>query len=433
MDTKNILRFFCLVLIMVSSFMFYSCTKNADESTTKDQLNEGNENLEATSVEEKDLAESDEDLTTVNYMEFYEQLAPHGEWIQVKPEEIGMKPQTVQSDIKSNSQNSIAGSNRNQHAYASSYENTGLVYVWKPSPSIAVTNVEGSAPEYVPYSDGKWVNTKSGWYFKANTPAEETTSHYGRWAKNPEAGWVWVPGRVWAPAWVDWKQDDGHVSWAPLPPSVYMVNGSMNSPVIDNNNYMVVEKKYFVEPDVYKFNKNYYQSSEPVVINDFAALTGLVLVDNLLFNRGPDVSLIQAIYGRTIELVSIQPVKSYTEVKYTGNEYFIYKPGFKRYKSKSNKKFNVNQPKSYKKYGEWNVNRKNGNNNNDYEKQLKNEEKEIRKNEKELRKEIKKIDDGKMYDKDKGKKDNNGNNKGNKQKDDNDKKDKNNGNKKNKK
>lgn len=445
MDTKIILRSLSIVLIMLGSFMFYSCTKTADGNLSKDQSGEENKDLEATAVEDKDLTESDEDLTTVDYKEFYEQLAPHGEWIQVKPEDIGMKPLSVQSDLKNKSGITLSGLLGIQDAYASSYENNGLVYVWKPSPSLAVMNVEGSTPVYVPYSNGKWVNTNSGWYFKANTPPEETTSHYGRWVKNPEAGWLWVPGRVWAPAWVDWKQNDQYVSWAPLPPSVYMVNGSMSTPVIDNNNYMIVEKKYFVEPDVYKYNNNYYQSGERIIVNDFASLTGLVLVDNLLVNRGPDVGLIQTIYGRNIELISIQPVRTYTEVRYTGNDYYVYKPGFKRYKSKDNKKFNVNQPKSYKKYGEWNVNQSDGKDNKDYEKQLKNEEKEIKKYEKELKKETKKSDDGNMYDKNKGKKDdgnvkdknkkekdNDDNEKGNKQNGNDGNKDKNNGNKKNK-
>ena len=109
MDTKIILRSLSMVLIMLASFMFYSCTKTADGNLSKDQFEEGDSNLEASAVEDRDLAESDEDLTTVNYMEFYEQLAPHGEWIQVKPEDIGMKPQTVQSDINNKSGITLAG------------------------------------------------------------------------------------------------------------------------------------------------------------------------------------------------------------------------------------------------------------------------------------------------------------------------------------
>ncbi len=33
-------------------------------------------------------------------------------------------------------------------------------------------------------------------------------------------GWVWVPGNVWAPAWVSWRTANSYVGWAPLPPGV---------------------------------------------------------------------------------------------------------------------------------------------------------------------------------------------------------------------
>ena len=31
-------------------------------------------------------------------------------------------------------------------------------------------------------------------------------------------GWVWVPGTVWSPAWVQYRYGDPYVGWAPLPP-----------------------------------------------------------------------------------------------------------------------------------------------------------------------------------------------------------------------
>ena len=55
------------------------------------------ESTEETSIDEKDFSESDEDLSTVDYKEFYDQLSPHGEWMQVRSGEIGLKPNTAQS------------------------------------------------------------------------------------------------------------------------------------------------------------------------------------------------------------------------------------------------------------------------------------------------------------------------------------------------
>ncbi|MBE2217484.1 MAG: hypothetical protein IAE90_04720 [Ignavibacteria bacterium] len=414
MLTKITSRFLSLCFVLFAIILFSSCNKTADGNLTREQYDEGDKNLEAVAVDENDISESDEDLTSVNYMEFYEQLAPYGEWIQVKPEDIGMKPQSVQRNMNGSPGKIDSGL---RHALASSYESNGMVYVWKPSTSLAVNSIEGAEPVYVPYRNGKWVNTNSGWYFKANTPAEETTSHYGRWVNNPEAGWLWVPGRVWAPAWVDWKQNDEYVSWAPLPPSVYLVKDEMSPSVIDNNNYTIVEKRYFVEPDVYKYNNNYYLNGERIIVNDFSSLVGLVLVEGKLINKGPDIGVIRSIYGKEIPLINIQNVRNFNEVKYTGNDYFVYKPGFQRFKSKDRKKFNVNQPKSFKKYGEWNVKSPDTKSEKEYQKQLKKDEKNS-KNDNEFRKEIRKGDDGNMYDKrngkdDNGKKDDRKNKKGN--------------------
>src|SRR6266496_1683468 len=39
-------------------------------------------------------------------------------------------------------------------------------------------------------------------------------------ARSDRYGWVWIPGTVWAPAWVTWTYNDNYVGWAPLPPSI---------------------------------------------------------------------------------------------------------------------------------------------------------------------------------------------------------------------
>lgn len=366
--------------------LFSSCSKTADGNLTKEQQDK---NLEATPLDEKDFSEFDEDLSTVDYKEFYEQLAPHGEWIQVNPEEVGLKPQTARlqnSDYKRFSLFNLLGFN---DAYAASDLNAGMVYVWKPSPELVVTKVEGVAPVYVPYTNGQWINTDAGWYFKAPTPVEETVSHHGRWVNSPSAGWLWVPGRVWAPAWVDWKQNDSYVSWAPLPPSVYVVNGTMSVPVIDDNNYVIVEKRYFLEPEIYRYNNVYYDNGDRILINGMTRPDGIIIVNNAIVNRGPDVNIFQVLYGRNIELVTIQHVNSNNNVKYTEKEYCVYSPKFKRYKNKDNKRFSVNEPKSFKKFDVWKSEK---NENREYRKEEKEIKKEYKKEEKEYRKENKSND-----------------------------------------
>jgi hypothetical protein len=388
---KLVLRTMVFLILMASMFILSSCSRTAKESLTKEQKEQQDNNIEAASIEDNDFAEADEDLMTVDYKEFYDQLAPHGEWIQVQPEEVGLKSKLTSYRSSGNNDFSISNLFGVNDAYADA--NVGMVFVWKPSSDLAVSTTLGDVsvvqsplvqtPVYVPYTNGQWVNTDAGWYFKAPTPVEETVSHYGRWVNSPTAGWLWVPGRVWAPAWVDWKQNDDYVSWAPLPPSVYINNGTMSAPIIDDNNYLIVNRKYFLEPTVYRYNNVYYDNGNTILLSDMKRTDGIVVYNNTIINRGPDVNIIQTIYGRNIDLVKIQHVRNFNEIRYSDREYFVYRPDFKKYKSKDNKYFKLNEPKSYKKYDDWKV-RKNE------EKEYKKEEKEIRKENKQVEKEINK-------------------------------------------
>lgn len=420
MKTKNFLISAGLLILIVSLSILYSCTKTENGNLTDEQKKNPEKNLETYSIDETDFSESGEDLTTVDYKEYYDQLTAHGEWLQVLPEEIGLESNTAfleGSDNKSSSILDLFGINK---ANASSDAAVGMVYVWKPSTGLGISRIEGKSPEFIPYSNGQWINTDAGWYFKAPTPVEETVSHYGRWVNTISDGWLWVPGRVWAPAWVDWKENDNYVSWAPLPPSVYLVNGILKVPLIDENNYSIVERRYFLEPSVYKYNNLFYENGNRILVNEMKSTNGIIVLNNTILNKGPDVSNIQRIYKRNIDLVKIQRVREYKDVKYSDKEYYIYTPRFYRFKNSI--KVKAIEPKSFKKHEEWKI--------------KKSEIKESEKIEKELRKEnngnnnIRKNegnDNGKKNDdNDNGKK--NEDNDNGKKNDDNDNGKKNNGN-----
>lgn len=54
--------------------------------------------------------------------------------------------------------------------------------------------------------------------------------HYGRWAHTEARGWVWIPGRRYAPAWVAWQTGDpgyGYIGWAAMPPAYYWHSGAV--------------------------------------------------------------------------------------------------------------------------------------------------------------------------------------------------------------
>jgi hypothetical protein len=81
---------------------------------------------------------------------------------------------------------------------------------WRPA---------GVGPEWRPYFHGSWTYSEDGWFWVSAEPWGWATYHYGRWLFDGSFGWVWVPGRVWAPAWVTWRWSEDAVGWAPLPPS----------------------------------------------------------------------------------------------------------------------------------------------------------------------------------------------------------------------
>lgn len=69
-----------------------------------------------------------------------------------------------------------------------------------------------------PYTYGHWVRTGHGWTWVSDWSWGWAPFHYGRWLYHHEFGWVWIPGREWAPAWVAWRYGPSWVGWAPLPP-----------------------------------------------------------------------------------------------------------------------------------------------------------------------------------------------------------------------
>jgi hypothetical protein len=87
----------------------------------------------------------------------------------------------------------------------------GYGWVWLPG-SVGIG--------WRPYTNGRWVYSNFGWTWSSYWDWGWAPFHNGRWHLHPHHGWVWIPGRQWAPAWVAWRAGDGWYGWAPLPPSV---------------------------------------------------------------------------------------------------------------------------------------------------------------------------------------------------------------------
>lgn len=109
-------------------------------------------------------------------------------------------------------------------------------YVWQPLAS--------QQPGWSPYADGSWAFTDAGWTWISNEDFGWLTYHYGRWIRLM-GNWMWVPGNEWAPAWVSWRQTQGQIGWAPLPPE------AMWSPNVGFGGW--TDSYYDVGPAYYNF------------------------------------------------------------------------------------------------------------------------------------------------------------------------------------
>jgi hypothetical protein len=83
--------------------------------------------------------------------------------------------------------------------------------VWTPS-------VAETGPGFVPYvSGGHWVYGDD-YAWSSDYAWGWAPFHYGRWVHLEARGWSWIPGREYAPAWVEWRTGDTYVGWSPAPP-----------------------------------------------------------------------------------------------------------------------------------------------------------------------------------------------------------------------
>lgn len=347
---RNLVKFMLLVTVFFTAGMF-SCGKKSDDTGS----NKDNGSAEIVSIDEKDLNESDEDLLTVDYQEFYNELAPHGEWIEVTDRDIGVELKGGTASGKSESRKitlSELFGVKDAHAYDD--VSFGAFFVWRPSPGLAVgLSVTEPEPTYVPYSNGQWIYTDAGWYFRAASPYEEIVHHHGRWVYSPSLGWLWVPGRVWSPAWVDWRENDDFISWAPIPPSVYIVNDVVIVPPIYEERYIIVENRYFLEPYIYK-----HHHKEKFWLGDWRRVDGVVVVNNTVIDRGPDVTFVRNVTGKEVNSLSIERVKDLKKMNYSEKELSAYSPDFRKIRTQNKIKQPDVRPDKFVNYGEKSKNHK---------------------------------------------------------------------------
>ncbi len=83
-------------------------------------------------------------------------------------------------------------------------------YVWRPF----IDN--GAYPwGWSPYYAGRWSYAGGQMFWVPQEPWGWIPYHLGIWQWDKKHGWVWLPGSMFAPAWVAWDFYFGYASWRP--------------------------------------------------------------------------------------------------------------------------------------------------------------------------------------------------------------------------
>jgi hypothetical protein len=64
-----------------------------------------------------------------------------------------------------------------------------------------------------PYTNGRWLYTEYGWFWKGNAPHSWMTEHYGYWKRGADKVWAWYPGPYWLPQTVEIRSSADGVGW----------------------------------------------------------------------------------------------------------------------------------------------------------------------------------------------------------------------------
>ena len=168
--------------------------------------------------------------------------------------------------------------------------------VWQP------TSVES---DWRPYLYGHWAWTEAGWAWVSDEPFGWAVYHYGRWAFDPDLGWFWIPGRVWAPAWVAWRWYGGYAGWCPLGPRGLLAA---------QQRWVWVDQRNFLEP------VQHHVVPRPIVQGTAmpAPQTGP--------RAGPPVAVIARATGRPVSPLSVRDGQSPHSPQAVGGTVYFYRP-----------------------------------------------------------------------------------------------------------
>lgn len=173
----------------------------------------------------------------------------------------------------------------------------GYGWIWIPYPVPA---------GWRPYTRGHWVLTDHGWTWFSSERFGWATDHYGGWVLDPRYGWIWVPGYEWCAARVAWREGDGFIGWAPLPPAgvgaVVAMNATPPPPA-----FVFVKERSFLDArlasEIVPASLNGGILARTTVPGR-SVLNGRVVNGGSVLNGGVAPSRLEQVLGRKIDVLT---------------------------------------------------------------------------------------------------------------------------------
>jgi len=211
----------------------------------------------------------------VSFQMFYDQLAPHGEWV----------------------------------------DDPDYGYIWLPNVS----------RDFQPYAtNGYWVMTNYGNTWVSNYSWGWAPFHYGRWMYTDYYGWAWVPGYEWGPAWVSWRSGGGYYGWAPLGPRM-SININIGIP---HHHWVFVPQRYITSPRIY----SYYipHRNRVSIYNRTTIINNTYVYNNRTYVSGPKRADIERATRSRVSVRDIRATSSPGRAKVDNRSVSLYRPEIDR-------------------------------------------------------------------------------------------------------
>ncbi|WP_415836126.1 DUF6600 domain-containing protein, partial [Pedobacter westerhofensis] len=184
-------------------------------------------------------------------------------------------------------------------------------YVWQP-------NVDRNFRPY--YTDGHWTMTEYGNTWVSDYEWGWAPFHYGRWVMNRYEQWIWIPDTEWGPAWVSWRSGDGYYGWAPLSPEYNNIS--------DYGGYDAPLSWWSFIPQINIYSNNYpsYYNRGQDFYNRTAFINYTYRGGGRPFYTGPRIDDIRRVTRRDVTVYHVNTSNRPGRYSFSNNNINVYRP-----------------------------------------------------------------------------------------------------------